>query len=1013
MTDSAPTGNGDRRSEWGPDDGGAAARAASSAGRHRTLNQAGHQAESYPRRPEPSRRAARPVPGADALTTVLPAVPPVAPRRTAIIHFSDVALPVSIALWAIGVSRTNATTLGPFGLPAQLPVIFYAGVTLLVLSAVIELTGENPARWRMALHSIGLVVMLYGTAPLVYPEGRYSWLYKTIGVVQYITTHGQLDPHIDIYQNWPGFFALAAWFGKVAGVSSPLAYAKWAQLVFELAALPLLYLIYDALPLSFRQRWMALLLYSAANWIAQDYFSPQGLGTVLSLGIMAMTMHWLYTGNRAPFVPRRRWLRRNLATEREQADKQAPMSMQEVKEAYQTVRSDQGPPGIDGVTIADFEQRLAHNLQEIYDQMRSGDYRPAPVRAVPVPKGGQTGIDGVPTVSDRIAQTVVARRLRTRLLQMRRAQADGHANLPAGQQPGNWIIMLDTRAVPANFRRDLMVKVVAATTDQTWVVDYVRRSLNVPLQRPDGSLGATDLRMLAGSPLSPVLADLLLYYAFDTWMGHDFPNVRFEHRPDAVAVRCASERQARSLQAAIARRLDDVGLKLSPDSIRIVPGQDGTGAKYGQARFDPTAPAAAGYRYSAADPRRLPAQPSPDLLVPPRRRTAFLVTILFLYLVLTFTHELSPYIVAVQLGVLAAARPLRPRWLPLAMLAVAVGYLLPHLSFVESQYGLLSSLGSFFSNVAPPSSSSTAAAASSIPASQLLIQHCAEGLSVTIWLLALVGAWRRRHSGRIVLALVVLTYSPVLVLFGQAYGNEGILRVYLFSLPWAAALAAAAIEPGTLSRKMVPHLRAATGGLDFSWIKPALRWLRAPVALFFVLALFFVAFFGDDAFYTFPKTEVNTIYSFLQTARPGPIYVAEANVPGGDTARYNLFPVNSIFGSLGGAPLADQATPDIAQLIAEDSKTYTQGREPAYVLIAPSMVPYNTAYAQAPSDTFEILQASLAASPEWKLIANSGGTMIYELPPGAGDSAAAHPAEGKIAARAAPAAHAGHDTGPG
>ena len=73
------------------------------------------------------------------------------------------------------------------------------------------------------------------------------------------------------------------------------------------------------------------------------------------------------------------------------------------------------------------------------------------------------------------------------------------------------------------------------------------------------------------------------------------------------------------------------------------------------------------------------------------------------------------------------------------------------------------------------------------------------------------------------LALVVLTYSPVLVLFGQAYGNEGILRVYLFSLPWAAALAAVAVEPGALSRKLVPRLR-----LDFSWVKPALRWLRAP-----------------------------------------------------------------------------------------------------------------------------------------------------------------------------------------
>ena len=63
--------------------------------------------------------------------------------------------------------------------------------------------------------------------------------------------------------------------------------------------------------------------------------------------------------------------------------------MQEVTEAYQTVRSNQGPPGIDGVTIADFEQRLTQNLQKVCDQMRSGDYRPAPLRVVAVPRGGR------------------------------------------------------------------------------------------------------------------------------------------------------------------------------------------------------------------------------------------------------------------------------------------------------------------------------------------------------------------------------------------------------------------------------------------------------------------------------------------------------------------------------------------------------------------------------------------------------------------------------------------------
>jgi hypothetical protein len=212
-------------------------------------------------------------------------------------HVSDVLLPASLTLWAVGVARTDARVLGPYGLLTVLPLVFYAGIALLVVSVTIELARGCPCRLRMSAHAAALVIVLYGSAPIVYSQGRYSWLYKTAGVIQYVGTHGRLNQQIDIYQNWPGFFASAAWFDKVVGVASPLAYAKWAQLVVELATLPLLNIIYKSLALSFRQRWVALLLYSASNWIAQDYLSPQALGTLLSLGIMAMAMRWLYTGS--------------------------------------------------------------------------------------------------------------------------------------------------------------------------------------------------------------------------------------------------------------------------------------------------------------------------------------------------------------------------------------------------------------------------------------------------------------------------------------------------------------------------------------------------------------------------------------------------------------------------------------------------------------------------------------------------------------------------------------------
>ncbi len=416
--------------------------------------------------------------------------PDLASRRVRL-RLADVLLPVGIALWAIGVSTTDATALGSYGLPPVLPSMFWAGIALILVSAAVELGRDHVSGWRMALHTMTLTFMLYGTAALVYSQGRYSWLYKTIGVVQYVNANGQLNRTIDIYQNWPGFFAFAAWFGKVAGVASPLAYAKWAQLVFELAALPLLYLAYDALSLTARQRWLALLLYTGTNWIGQDYFSPQGLGTLLSLGIMAIALRWLY------------------------------------------VRKPRTSPGVQA-------------------------------------------------------------------------------------------------------------------------------------------------------------------------------------------------------------------------------GQDRTGKSSPRGRY-------------------------PVLLG---------VALLLVYFVLSFEHELSPYILAVQIGALAVARLVRPRWLPIVLVAIALGYLAPRFGYVNSTYGLLNSIGNFFSNARPP-----ALQGGSVSAAQHTILRSQEALSLGMWFLAVVGVLLRRRAGRSVLSLALLAFSPFITLAMLAYGQEGVLRVYLFSLPWTAALAALALAP--------------------------------------------------------------------------------------------------------------------------------------------------------------------------------------------------------------------------
>ena len=93
------------------------------------------------------------------------------------------------------------------------------------------------------------------------------------------------------------------------------------------------------------------------------------------------------------------------------------ISKQEVWEAYRKVRANKGAPGVDEVTLSDFDAGLRDNLYRIWNRMSSGSYFPPPVRAVEIPKAHNSGtrVLGVPTIADRVAQTVVARRLEAKV----------------------------------------------------------------------------------------------------------------------------------------------------------------------------------------------------------------------------------------------------------------------------------------------------------------------------------------------------------------------------------------------------------------------------------------------------------------------------------------------------------------------------------------------------------------------------------------------------------------------
>ncbi len=582
---------------------------------------------------------------------------------------SDVLLPPAIALWSVGISQVDTRAMGGVGLIPALPVIYFIAIGVVVVSATLLLIAPAPSRTRLALHIGALIVMLYGTAPFVYAEPRYSWLYKHVGVVDYISVHHHLGKSIDIFHSWPGFFALAAWFGRVAGISGPLAVAAWSQLFFNLLVCLVLAFALRAFDLTWRERWLALMIFVGANWVAQDYFAPQAVGFVLSMGILAIAVHWCRDDRTAP------WLR-----------------------------------------------RLISRLRDFV-----GAPQPAP------------------------------------------------------------------RPRPPRAER--------------------RRSRSVPV--------------------APICALVLAYAA------------------------------------------------------------------------------------------------------------------------LVITHELSPYVIVLQLGLLTLVGRLRPRWLAPLLLALALAYLAPRFGYVNQTYGLLDSLGQFFSNVRPPS-----VLGLHLSRDQLLVARASRALSILIWGFAAMGAYLRFRAGRPVLVLAVLAFSPFLLLGLQSYGGEAILRVQLFSLPWSACLAASALAP----RKGGSRTRG---------------WLLSCVALLVTVGLFLPSYLGSDSVNAMPPSAVRASRYLYAHGRPGGVIYLDKNFPISAGARYHIFDAVFILDSSTrpGAVFSALDVPALTSFAVETASAHKR----AYLVLSRAMLTYGRAYGLTRSTSLRSLKDALDQSRDWRVFYRDHGTTIYEL----------------------------------
>jgi RNA-directed DNA polymerase len=255
-----------------------------------------------------------------------------------------------------------------------------------------------------------------------------------------------------------------------------------------------------------------------------------------------------------------------------------------VWEAFQKVKANGGSAGVDQESIETFEGKLGDNLYKLWSRMESGSYFPPPVKAVPIPKkSGGTRMLGVPTVADRVAQTVVKMILEPMLepvfdgnsygYRPGRSALDAVAVVRRRNWEYDWVVEFDIKGLFDNIDHELLLRAVRKHCTVPWVILYIERWLKAPMEI-EGNRVERDRGTPQGGVVSPLLANLFLHYSIDLWLRRHMRSVRLCRYADDGVIHCQSEEQARFVLKKLGERLRQCGLELHPEKTRIVYCQD-------------------------------------------------------------------------------------------------------------------------------------------------------------------------------------------------------------------------------------------------------------------------------------------------------------------------------------------------------------------------------------------------------------------------------------------------------
>lgn len=237
--------------------------------------------------------------------------------------------------------------------------------------------------------------------------------------------------------------------------------------------------------------------------------------------------------------------------------------------------------GIDEMSMDEIASNPRKYLYPLWNRLASGSYFPPPVKEVPIPKGnGKERMLGIPTILDRIAQSVICKELEAIVEPLFHPSSFGYRPGKSAHQAVEqcrkycwerwYVVDLDIKGFFDNISHEQMMKILRKHTSQKHILLYCERWLKAPVQKQNGDLQKRDKGTPQGGVISPLLANLYLHEAFDQWLSTTQPRIVFERYADDIVIHTRSIEQSNFILDKLKLRLKQYSLEVHPEKTKIV-----------------------------------------------------------------------------------------------------------------------------------------------------------------------------------------------------------------------------------------------------------------------------------------------------------------------------------------------------------------------------------------------------------------------------------------------------------